>query len=161
MLPTNTIVGLLWWSGFTVVAIWAQRFVPGVDFLAPGLVLAMQEERGRQPLLLAVIWVLVQEGMGNMPFGYVVASYGLLAAFYMVGRWLFEARSLLFMCLLGVGLGVVHPVLLSALASLGDLTVPLKAATIQGVVQAVAFPLVWAAADRLYPKVLRLDVKPL
>lgn len=161
MLPTNALVAILWWAGYTVAAIWAQRFLPGVDFLAPGIVLSMQENAGQKTVWLAVIWVLIMEGMGNMPFGYGVAWFGLLATFYMVGRWLFEARSFLFMCLLGAGLGVLHPLLLSFLASLGDLTVNLKAATIEGLLQALIFPSVWMAADRLYPKVLRQDVTSL
>ncbi len=161
MVQISNIRAIFWWGTYTILAVWVQKVVPGVDFLAPGIVLSMQEEAGHRTLWLAFIWILLQEGMGNLPFGYGVAWYGLLAMFYIIGRWLFEARSILFMCLIGVGLGVLHPLLTYGLASLGNLTVPLYPSILEGVVQAFVFPVVWVIADRLFPKKLRQDVRPL
>ena len=161
MLLNNNLAAALWWGGYTVLGVWAQRLVPGVDFLAPGIVLSMQEQGGVRTVWLAVIWILLLEGTGNLPFGYGVAWYGSLIAFYVVGRWLFEARSFLFMCLLGLGLGALHPVLLYFFSSLADLVVPMTSALVEGVIQALVFPLVWLAADNFFPKGLRQDVKPL
>lgn len=161
MLLNNNLAAALWWGSYTVVGIWFQRFLPGVDFLAPGIVLSMQEHGGVRTVWLAAIWILLLEGMGNLPFGYGVAWYGFLAVFYVVGRWLFEARSFLFMCLLGLGLGVLHLVLLYFLSTLANLAVSLKQAALEGVIQALVFPLVWLAADKLFPRGLRQDVKPL
>lgn len=161
MLQPSSLIAILWWAAYTVVGVWIQKFVPGVDFLAPGIVLSMQEEAGHRTVWLAIVWILLQEGMGSLPFGYGVAWYMLLATFYFVGRWLFEARSVLFMCLLGVGLGVLHPLLTYGLASLANLTVSINMLIVEGVIQALIFPIVWMAADRLFPKRLRQDVKPL
>ena len=97
--------------------------------------------------------------MGNLPFGYGVAWYGLLAMFYIIGRWLFEARSILFMGVLGIGLGVLHPILVYSLSSLGNLDVPVQPTILEGLIQAVSFPIVWLVADQLFPKRLRQDVK--
>lgn len=161
MLQPSSFVAIFWWAAYTVLGVWAQRIVPGVDFLAPGIVLSMQEQAGHRTLWLAAAWILLQEGVGNLPFGYGIVWYGLLIAFYIVGRWLFEARSILFMCLLGLGLGVLHPVLLYALGSLAELVVPMDSVMMEGAVQAATFPVVWLAADRLFPKRLRQDVRPL
>lgn len=161
MRPTNNLLALFWWTTYTVLGVWAHKVIPGVDFLAPGIVLSMQEEAGHRTIWLAVIWILLIEGVGNLPFGYGVAWYGLLVGFYIVGRWLFEARSILFMMLLGAGLGVLHPMLVYGLSSLGNLTVPIKPLIWQGMAQAVIFPVVWLAADYLFPKKLRQDVRPL
>jgi len=153
-------LALFWWAAYTVVAVWAQKVIPGVDFLAPGLVLSMQEEAGYRTVWLAVLWILLQEGMGNLPFGYGIAWYGLLVIFYIVGRWLFEARSFLFMCLLGIGLGVLHPLLTYGLSALANLAAPQPAVLVEGALQALLFPLVWAVADWLFPTKLRQDVTP-
>lgn len=161
MLQPGSIITIFWWAIYTILGVWAQRVVPGVDFLAPGIVLSMQEQPGHRTLWLAVIWIFLLEGVGSLPFGYGVAWYGLLVVFYIVGRWLFEARSILFMCLLGAGLGVLHPLLSYSLAQLANLTIPLKTAMLEGVVQAVTFPAVWLAADHFFPKRFRQDVKPL
>lgn len=161
MLSTNNILAILWWTGYTILGVWAHKVVPGVDFLAPGIVLSMQEEPGHRTLWLAVIWLLILEGTGSLPFGYGVAWYGLLACFYIVGRWLFEARSILFMMLLGVGLGILHPLLVHSLSSLADLTIPIKPLLWEGLAQAVIFPVVWLVAEYFFPKRLRVDAKPL
>lgn len=161
MKPTSRLTTILWWGTYTILGVWVQKVVPGVDFFAPGIVLSMQEEGGFRTLWLTVAWVLLLEGMGNLPFGYGVAWYGLLVTFYIVGRWLFEARSILFMCLLGVGLGVLHPLLMYGLGSLGNLQVPLREAALEGTLQALTFPLIWLLAARLYPKGLRQDVRSL
>jgi predicted DNA repair protein MutK len=161
VLSSNNLFAILWWGAYTIIGVWVQKVVPGVDILAPGIILSMQEEAGHRTLWLAIIWILLLEGIGSLPFGYGVAWYGLLVLFYSVGRWLFEARSLLFMALLGVGLGVLHPILIYSLSSLGDLIVPVQPTILEGLLQAVTFPVVWLAADQLFPKRLRQDVKSL
>lgn len=158
---TSNLLALLWWAGYTVLGVWAQRTVPGVDFLAPGIILSMQEEAGNRTALLALIWILLLEGSGNLPFGYGLAWYGLLAAAYFAGRWLFEARSYLFMALLGLWAGLLHPVLVYGVASLANLQVVMEPLWIQGLIQAGTFPVVWFLADQLFPRRLRQDVRPL
>nr|WP_242012389.1 hypothetical protein [Pseudodesulfovibrio cashew] len=149
---------ILWWAVYTVLGVWAQRFVPGVDFLAPGIVLSMQRNGPSGTFWLALSWVLLQEGMGNLPFGYGVAWYGMLVIFYIMGRWLFEARSFLFMCLLGLGLGLLHPVLAYSLARLANLAVDLRVAALEGAVQAAIFPMVWVLAETAFPRRVRQHV---
>lgn len=161
MLSPNSILAIMWWATYTVIGVWVQKVIPGVDILAPGIILSMQEEAGHRTLWLTLIWILLQEGIGNLPFGYGVAWYGLLAMFYIIGRWLFEARSILFMVLLGVGLGVLHPILVYSLSSLANLNVPIQPTVFEGVLQAVTFPILWLTADQLFPKRLRQDVKSL
>lgn len=161
MLPTSNLLAVIWWTVFTVTGIWVQKFVPGVDFFAPGLILSMQEQGGHRTLILAVVWTLLLEGMGSLPFGYGVAWYGMLAVFYIMGRWLFEARSILFMCLLGVGLGLLHPVLSYCLAHLANMDIPLETTVVEGAVQAATFPVIWLLIDTMFPRRLRQDVRPL
>ncbi len=146
-----------WWVVYTIAAVWASKLVPGVDFLAPGMVLSMQERLGWRTFVLVCVWVLLLEGMGNMSFGYAILWYGLLALFYLVGQWLFEARSFLFMCLLGIGLGVLHPMLIYALFTLQGMHWPMDMVLWEGVTQAMVFPVVWLLAKRMFPKVLRQD----
>lgn len=157
----SNLLAILWWSGYTLIGIWAHKLVPGVDFYAPGIILSLQEQAGHRTFWLATIWILLIEGVGNLPFGYGLAWYGALAGFYFIGRWLFEARSILFVCLLGVGLGVTHPLLVYFLSKLASLDVPLEPTMWQGLIQAVAFPVVWLLADHFFPKRLRQDVRPL
>jgi hypothetical protein len=125
------------------------------------MIVSLQEESGQRTAVLAVIWILLMEGTGNLPFGYGLAWYGLLAAAFFAGRWLFEARSYLFMALLGLWAGALHPALVYGVASLANLEVPMRPIFIQGAIQAVAFPVIWFLADHFFPVRLRQDVRPL
>ncbi len=146
-----------WWTVYTIVAVWLQTLLPGVDFLASGLVLSLQERPGPQTAFLAVLWVLLQEGMGTMAFGYGLMWFGVLALAYLGGQWLFEARSFLFMCLLGIMLGIGHPLLAFFLGSLQGVVLPLKELALEGLFQTVLFPVVWYVARTLFPQGMRCD----
>ena len=61
MVQISNIRAIFWWGTYTILAVWVQKVVPGVDFLAPGIVLSMQEEAGHRTLWLAFIWILLQE----------------------------------------------------------------------------------------------------
>ncbi|WP_285907421.1 hypothetical protein [Pseudodesulfovibrio pelocollis] len=161
MFPSTNIVALLWWSAYTAAAIWLHRTVPGVDLLAPGIVLSLQEDGGRRTVWLGLAWMLIIEGTGNLPFGYGLAWYGVLVALFLLGRSVFEARSLVFMALLGLALGALHPVITHSLASLAELTVDGRRLLLEGALQAAFFPIVWVIADKCYPRMLRQDVKHL
>lgn len=161
MLTTNNLFAVLWWATYTAIGVWAHRTIPGIDFFAPGLILSLQEHGGQRSALLALIWILLIEGMGSLPFGYGLAWYGLLTTMFFMGRWLFEGRSILFMGILGLGLGVLHPVLTWGLSSLANLRVVMEPVILEGAVQAVAFPAIWLLADNLFPKRLRQDARPL
>jgi hypothetical protein len=145
----------LWWGGFTVLGVWAQYFFPGVDFYAPGLILCLQEGRPRLALWLAVIWILILEGSGSLAFGYGVLWCVGLFLLYAAGRWVFHAKNLLFMCLLGLCMGLWHYLLILGLAELESIDVPMVRLLWDGVWQAVVFPLEWLLLNRFYPERLR------
>lgn len=146
-----------WWLAYTIVAVWLQTLLPGVDFLAPGVVLSLQERPGAQTGFMVLAWVLLQEGMGSMAFGYGLMWYGVLVLAYLGGRWLFESRSFLFMCLLGLLLGAMHPLLVYSLASLQGLAWSVPDMMLEGTIQAGIFPVAWYAARSLFPRGMRYD----
>lgn len=134
---------LSFWVIFTLTGLWLQSFLPGVDFLAPGLILSLQEERPRTTVILGVIWLLLQEGTGSLAFGTVVLWYGVLAGLFFFGHWLFEAKNFLFMVILGACLGLLHFGLMQVMAQLQDWRVAPGRALMEGILQAVIFPVQW------------------
>lgn len=148
-------LSVLWWLTFTVACIWGQSVVPGVDLLAPGLIILLQEDRRAAALWLVLLWIPLQDGMGNLASGYSIMWYCLITLFFYSGRWLFEARSALFMILLGVALGALHVTLTYAMVSLQFLVLPVERVLWEGLIQAVIFPIEWSMLDRIYPQALR------
>ena len=134
---------ILFWIFFTLGGVWLESVIPGVDFLAPGLILAMQEETWSVPIWLGLAWLFVQEGTGSLAFGAGLLWYGGLAGLYFFGHWLFEARNFLFMFIVGLCLGVMHFVLVNLMALLLDWTVPMERLLMESVLQALIFPVEW------------------
>lgn len=143
---------LLFWTFFTVAAIWGQSVVPGTDFLAAGLVVSMQEQSRGRSLWLALVWILLQEGMGSLAFGSVPLLYGVLALGFTVGRWLFEPRNFLFICLIGVFLGVAQAWLGLTMATLQGVVADRNAVVTAAAVQVTLLPVEWALVSKLFEK---------
>ncbi len=150
----------LWWLGFSVAGVWAQTLLPGVDFLAAGLVFSFQEEGRGRALILALVFILLQEGMGSQPFGASVLWYWFLLLLVSLGQYIFQPRSAPFATLLGLVLGLLHFLQTYAMATLAVKAVPLDRVLVESLLQAVAFPLEWLLVDRLYPARLRSHDQP-
>jgi hypothetical protein len=134
---------IAFWALFTATGVWLQNVIPGVDFLAPGLILAMQEEKWTVPVWLGLVWLFIQEGTGSLAFGAGLLWYGALAGLYFFGHWLFEARNFLFMFILGLCLGSMHFLLINVMVLLQDQTIPLERLLMESGVQALVFPVEW------------------
>ena len=127
-----------------------QSLMPGVDFLAPGLILSLQENKPRHTVALGILWLLIQEGTGSLAFGTVILWYGVLIGIFFFGHWLFEARSFLFVVLLGGCLGVLHFGLMHVMTQLQDWQAPPGRVLMESVIQAVVFPIEWGLLYAIY-----------
>jgi hypothetical protein len=136
------VLGLCWWAAFTIVGVWAQHFLPGVDFLAPGLLVSLQEERPLGTAWLAVVWIMLQEGMGTLFFG---------------ASLLFDPRSVTLMFLLGLLGGAAHFLVTFLVMGLEDMTFPMRRALIESVLQAGLLPALWFVAHQLFPERMKYD----
>ncbi len=134
---------ITFWVVFSLCGLWLESLVPGVDFLAPGLILAMQEEKWTVPVWLGLTWLFLQEGMGSLPFGSGLLWYGALAGLFFFGHWLFEARNFLFVFILGASLGAMHFLLIGIMLLLQEQAVPVERLLMESAVQALIFPVEW------------------
>lgn len=150
----------IFWLLYTILGVWAQRVLPGVDVFAPALLVCLQERRLTQFVWLTLAWTLLLEGMGNLPFGNLFLWYGGMLVFFVVGRWLFESRNLIFVFIIGIFMGLWHYVLTMLMADLQNLALDPHALLVESVTQAVIFPLFWSLAFNLYRRKVP-DVSPL
>lgn len=150
--------GFVWWALYCLLAVWFQFFFPGLDFLAAGLVVSMQEERWWR----STVWffgaaVLLQDGMGSLSFGYGLAWYGVLALFFQLGRRFFDPRSLGLMILMGIFLGWLHFTLTFSLIRLEGMNFSLHHVVWESVTQSVLFPVLWFMVHKSFPERLKED----
>ncbi|NJB68180.1 hypothetical protein GGQ74_001853 [Desulfobaculum xiamenense] len=146
---------LVWWTGFTVAGIWLQRLVPGVDFLAPGLVILMQERRVRSAVWMGLFWMFVIEGTSGLAFGTGILWYAALVGAFLAGRGVFESTNFLFITLIGLFLGVWHIALTELMVQLQDLAVPWHRLLLEGLLQAGFFPVQWGLTYSMYKNWVR------
>ncbi len=145
----------IWWTAFTLAGIWCQGLLPGIDCLAPGLVISLYDENTPTTITLAAIWIILQEGMGTLAFGYAAIWYSLLVLFFLFTHKLFKPKSLLFICLAGGFLAVLKVILTLSLLSLESKSLPLGKVFLDSLFQAASFPAIWFAAHELYPNRLK------
>ncbi len=132
-----------WWLVYAMAAVWAQSFVPGVDFLLPGLILTLQEQRPVQTLWVVVCFALIQEGCSTLSFGSVVGQYLVTILLFQGGRWLFEARNLPFVLLLSGLFGLVHYGMTVTMLMLQDMPVRQTPLLYESLWQALLIPVCW------------------
>lgn len=142
-----------WWLLYIVAAIWAQSFVPGIDFMAPAIIVCLQHERLRQALWLTAAFIILQEGMGTLAFGAGLLWYGAMYLLFFVGRWLFESRNLLFVFFIGVTLGAWRFVLIQIMGQLEDLPIAAEPLAWESAMQAAIFTAGWGLVYFAFKKV--------
>ena len=143
-----------WWLCYAFVGIALQALMPGLDFLLPGFILALQERRISQVLAVGALFVMVQEGMGSMAFGGTLLWYALAAIAFYVGCGLLQGTGFLFVTLFGMALSCVHYFIFALLATLQD--IPWDSALLfdECLFQALFTPWVWWVAAILRRGVL-------
>jgi hypothetical protein len=141
-----------WWAVYACMGVGLQILFPGLDFLLPGFILAIQERDTPQTVWIAAFFLLLQEGMGNMAFGGSLLWYMVAVVSFFLGYSLFEVESFLFIFLLSGWLGGAHFVVCLVMAGLQDIPVNAGVLMEESVIQALVTPFAWRLA-RLTRKV--------
>lgn len=149
MTPKRQLPEPFWWLLYFVAGLWLEYALPGVDLLLAGYIVALQEGSLRRILWLLPALILIHEGSGSLAFGTAILWYLGASVFYYVGRWLFEAKNLLYILMLGLALGLWHHGLVLMMATLQDLAIDQERLWRESALQASLFPLAWAVTQFL------------
>lgn len=134
---------VLWWLCFLAVGVCIQALVPGLDVLAVGLIILLQERDYRNLVWLLPLFVLVQEGMGTRSFGAVIVWYAATIVLFRLGRWLFQVENFVFVFLLSACLGAAYYGVTWLMAPLQNLTFNVEDTLDKSLVQALFMPFAW------------------
>ena len=148
----KSILRLLWWGMYIAGALILQQQLPGIDALAPGFLLALQEKKPAQTVWLFILFVLIQEGAGSLTFGSALLWYGGQIFLFRLTARLFVAGNILFVLMLSASLGVFRGVLVWFMCIVQK--IPLEYVTIlqESIVQALIIPVIWGVAYLSRPK---------
>lgn len=145
----------LWWAGYVVVAVWLQRLAPGLDAMAPGLLVCMKEKSRQQLVIFLAVCVLLQEGCGTLPFGSSIVWYGFVFACYYIGSWFFLVDSRIFMLLLSIALGVGRAAAFYGVGLLQQQPLDSGVLIAPALAQALFTPLLWGLASVSRAKIVK------
>lgn len=143
-------VQFLWWFGFTLSAIWLQKFFPGVDFLVPGLLICLQEKKYGLAGWMGFVWMLLQEGAGGLSFGPGLLWYGGLVGFYLIFQIFFEPENIFFVIILSAFLGMWHFTVANIMALLQDVIPAQWTLLRESAAMFILFPVAWRLTHGLY-----------
>ncbi len=146
-----------WWLCYAFAAVALQAFMPGLDFLLPGFILALQERNAPQVLAVGALFVLLQEGMGSMAFGGTLLWYALAAIVFYVGCGLLQGTGFLFVTLFGALLSCAHYVIFALLSTLQDIPWNPSLLLDECLFQTLFTPWVWWMAAGLRRMVMHED----
>lgn len=149
-------VNFAWWTIYIIIAIILQKFVHGVDFLLPGLIVALQERKIVQFLVVIVSFILIQEGTGTMPFGNIFLWYFVVIIFFYAWQWFFEVESFIFILLLSIALSISHYLIISILSDIQDIYINSRELQDECVYQVFITPLMWHLANYLRKGIRRV-----
>ena len=138
---------IVWWICFIILGICVQSLAPGLDALAVGLLIMLQEEDYRDMLWLLPLFILLQEGMGSRPFGSIIVWYAATIVMFKIGRWLFDTKNFLFMFLLSASLGGVYFAVDWLMAPLQNLNFNVEDAMNKSLTEALFLPFAWRLAQ--------------
>lgn len=142
----------VWWASYLVVSLWAQELSGGHDFLSPGLLICLQTGQWWSAVWVTLIWVLVQEGIGNLVFGVALLFYAGVYGFFLLSRWLLEPENPLFVILFSLVLAIWAWVVLSGAVAFQELPVRLPSQVPWIARQWGAYVLCWSVAMIVYRK---------
>lgn len=134
---------ICWWIFFMAIAVCLQALVPGLDVLAVGLIILLQERDYKNMLWLPPLFVLLQEGMGTREFGGVIVWYAAVIALFKLGRWLFEVENFIFIFLLSACLGAAYYGVAWLMAPLQNLAFNVPDELDKSLIQALFLPFAW------------------
>ena len=134
---------ICWWLFFMAAAIGLQALTPGLDALAVGIIILLQERDYKNMLWLLPLFVLLQEGMGTRVFGGVIVWYAAIIVLFKLGRWLFEVENFIFMFLLSSCLGAAYYGVAWLMAPLQDIPFNVQDTLDKSLIQALFLPFAW------------------
>lgn len=139
------------WLGYFFLCIWGQELVPGTDFFSPGLLVLLQFNRLKSAILLGIVVLFVQEGVGSLNFGLIILLELGLFLLFVLGTWLLTPTNLFFVFGYFLGLTICRSILLYILGNLQEIVVEFFSMKMF-VTQFVVYLGMWAVIFPAYKK---------
>ena len=143
---------LLWWAAYIAVALILQQQIPGVDALAPGFLISLQDGKKGQSFWLFLLFVFIQEGAGSLGFGSALLWYGGQVALFRLAERLFLADNIVFVLMLSASLGAYRCLITWFICIVQKVPVEYMLLVQESLLQALLIPILWGVACLFRPR---------
>ncbi|MCA1743388.1 MAG: hypothetical protein ABR542_00320 [Desulfonatronovibrio sp.] len=137
---------------YTLICIWAQYFLPSMDFFVPVLVVMLQLGFFQAAAWAGLFWMFIHEGTGGLAFGTVILFYAGLLIIFFLGGVFFEISNILFTMFLMLFAAVYKNWIISVMATLQGLYLPSQFSMINILLQAGIYIAAWLITFTLFKK---------
>ncbi len=143
---------ILWWILVTIFGIGAEVGIKGIGPFIPALLLCLQLEKIGASIFLAIFWMIIQEGGGNIPFGSVLLWYmGMAFVFFWLKNYL-SSNGIIFVILMSVCSALWYFISIYTLTSLEEITIKQDILFHNSLIQLIAFPILWKFYSYIYQR---------
>ena len=143
----------LGWSLFTAGALVGQNCLHGIDLLGPGLALCLRQGWRRNAIWPALVWMVIQEGVGNLPFGSALLLYSGVPVLFFGLKWGLDPAAWIFTVLLAFSATVWEGSVLHLFLSLQSLPTTLAGGWERFLLQFFAYVLIMTVGSLIVKKV--------
>ena len=143
---------LVWWAAYITVALILQQQIPGVDALAPGFLISLQDKKPWQTFWLFLLFTLIQEGAGSLGFGSALLWYGGQVVLFRLTERFFVADNIPFVLMLSACLGAYRCLVTWFMCIVQKVPVEYILLVKESLLQALLIPVIWGIACLLRPK---------
>ncbi len=134
---------IIWWTIYTILGIWLQRFIPGLDCFAPALAGCLYLGLFKTTFWLTLIWIIIQEGVGGLAFGFTLLFYGGIVLFFLGSKLIFTQNTALFFIGASFYSAGLYFVTIQIMTSLQELNVPIYLIVQNSMLTLIFFPILW------------------
>jgi len=148
---------LIWWIAYTAVGIYLQCIIEGVDFLLPGLLIALQENNKTQLCWLVVIYIFIQEGLGSLDFGGMALWYISILSIASYIYKIFHYRMILYLPVISLFASISHYFIIMYLCLLQNIALNTSLLIQDCIMQALILPIMWIITLLLRRKAIKYE----
>ncbi len=143
---------ILIWCVITVVGVLFQYYFTGIDLYLPALIVFFQKRYYIKGTLMALSWIIIQEGCSSLPFGSFLMWYmGTIFFYFWVKEFLSE-YSLIFVFILSCISSGIYYISVLTIADLSNIDINLDLAVVNSIKCLFLFPVFWWCYIYLYKK---------
>ncbi len=105
---------ILWSLLYVVISVWVQKIFPNwcLDLLLPFLIALLELEEIYLLVGILPLWIVIQEGVGILPFGTSILIFVILLIFYKAYKTFFSFTNILFVLIFSLTTVICHALVL-------------------------------------------------